>query len=42
MARVLWHFDIQLESESQGWEKQREYTVWDKPALWVTLTNRAE
>ncbi|KAL8696305.1 MAG: hypothetical protein Q9224_002863 [Gallowayella concinna] len=41
LARMIWHFDMQLEAESQGWTEQKEYAVWDKPALWVTLQHRA-
>ncbi|KAL8677773.1 MAG: hypothetical protein Q9186_005832 [Xanthomendoza sp. 1 TL-2023] len=41
LARMIWHFDMQLEGESQGWTEQKEYAIWDKPALWVTLQHRA-
>lgn len=38
---MLWHFDMELEEASQGWMKQKEYVLWDKPPLWVRLTDRA-
>lgn len=37
LARVLWNFDMQLEAESHGWTEQKEYTIWDRPPLWVRL-----
>ncbi|KAL8905669.1 MAG: hypothetical protein Q9207_002483 [Kuettlingeria erythrocarpa] len=40
LARMLWHFDIQLEEESQDWTEQKEYALWDKPPLWVRLEHR--
>ncbi|KAI4222108.1 MAG: hypothetical protein LQ349_007695 [Xanthoria aureola] len=42
MARMLWHFDMQLESESQRWTDMKEYMVWYKPPLWVKLSHRAD
>ncbi|CAL8577374.1 hypothetical protein XPA_003205 [Xanthoria parietina] len=42
MARMLWHFDMQLESESQRWTDMKEFTVWYKPPLWVKLSHRAD
>ncbi|KAL8814103.1 MAG: hypothetical protein Q9223_006646 [Gallowayella weberi] len=42
LTRMLWNFDMQLESESQGWTDQKEYAIWDKPPLWVTLRHRAD
>ncbi|TVY14103.1 Cytochrome P450 monooxygenase aclL [Lachnellula arida] len=41
LTRMLWNFDMQLEDESQHWlDKQKEYTLWDKPSLWVRLDHR--
>ena len=40
LARMLWHFDIQLEDESKGWIDQKEYVLWHKPALWIQLKHR--
>ncbi|KAH8671738.1 putative benzoate 4-monooxygenase cytochrome P450 [Xylariales sp. PMI_506] len=38
LARLLWHFDIELDEESRGWmDTQKEFALWDKPPLWVTL-----
>lgn len=41
LARMLWHFEIQLVDESQDWTDQYEYAVWDKLPLWVRLQHRA-
>ncbi|KAL8948520.1 MAG: hypothetical protein Q9222_005301 [Ikaeria aurantiellina] len=41
LARMLWHFDMHLEEESLDWTDQKEYTLWDKPPLWVRLEDRA-
>lgn len=40
LARVLWNFDMELEEDSQGWTEQKEYTLWDKPPLWVRLKHK--
>lgn len=40
LTRVLWNFDMQLDEASQGWTEQKEYTLWDKPPLWVLLKRR--
>ncbi len=40
LARVLWNFDMQIDKESQGWMEQKEYTLWDKPPLWVKLEHK--
>ena len=37
LARVLWNFDMQIDEASQGWVDQKEYSLWDKPSLWVRL-----
>ncbi|KAL4939387.1 cytochrome P450 [Aspergillus oleicola] len=40
LARVLWNFDLELLPESDGWEKQKVYTLWDKGPLMVRLIPR--
>lgn len=40
LARVLWNFDLELLPESDGWEKQKVYTLWDKGPLMVRLSVR--
>jgi len=40
LARVLWNFDLRLSPESDGWEKQKVYTLWDKGQLMVRLNAR--
>lgn len=43
MARLVWHFDVELESSSSGandeddWFDQKVYTIWEKKPLWVKL-----
>lgn len=38
-AKVLFHFDMELDSRSEGWEKKLEHhTLWSRPELWVKLT----
>jgi hypothetical protein len=33
LARLLWNFDLVMEGESEGWEKQKSYVLWEKGAL---------
>jgi cytochrome P450 len=40
LARVLWHFDINLCEESAGWNEQKSFILWDKPDLMVRLQAR--
>lgn len=40
LARMLWNFDMELSPESDGWEKQKVYTLWDKGPLMVKLSAR--
>ena len=40
LARVLWHFDMELCEESRDWANQKVFILWDKPALNVRLTAR--
>ncbi|PVI01258.1 cytochrome P450 [Periconia macrospinosa] len=35
MASILWHFDMELCPESDGWINQKTYTLYEKPDLWV-------
>ena len=41
LARVLWNFDMQIDQASQGWAEQKEYSLWDKPSLWVRLKHKS-
>ena len=41
LSRVLWNFDMQIDEVSQGWMEQKEYSLWDKPPLWVRLEHKA-
>ncbi|KAL3475518.1 cytochrome P450 [Aspergillus californicus] len=33
LARVIWAFDLELSPESQAWDDQKSYILWDKPPL---------
>ena len=33
MATVLYHFDLELCPESEGWEDQQTYILWEKKPL---------
>ncbi|KAL1969776.1 hypothetical protein VTN77DRAFT_7285 [Rasamsonia byssochlamydoides] len=38
MARTLWNFDLELEPDSKGWNKQNVYLLWEKKPLNIKLT----
>jgi hypothetical protein len=40
LARVLWHFDLELCDESRNWARQKVFILWDKPPLNVRLRAR--
>ncbi|KAL4884930.1 cytochrome P450 [Aspergillus karnatakaensis] len=40
LARVLWHFDLELCPESHGWEQQRAIFLWEKKALLCRIKKR--
>ncbi|TGO58364.1 hypothetical protein BOTNAR_0182g00020 [Botryotinia narcissicola] len=37
LARLLWHFDINLCEESRNWDEQKVFILWEKPDLMVTV-----
>ena len=37
LAKMAWHFDLELMSESTGWENQKSFTFWEKSPLWVKM-----
>jgi cytochrome P450 len=42
LARLVWHFDMELMDESRDWvEGQKVYFLWYKPALMVKLKARS-
>ncbi|KAH6974765.1 isotrichodermin C-15 hydroxylase [Ilyonectria destructans] len=42
LARMLWHFDFELVSESDGWISwQKVFVFWEKPPLKVKITEAA-
>ncbi|KAE8165528.1 cytochrome P450 [Aspergillus tamarii] len=40
LSKLLFNFDIVLTPQSENWDKQRIFIIWDKPALMVRLTDR--
>jgi len=40
MARMLWHFDMELAENAEAWNKQLCYLFWEKPPLKVKLSHR--
>lgn len=42
LAKLLFHFDVELRPESEKWIDQNVYVVWEKPSLMVKLTDRAQ
>lgn len=42
LARVVWNFDMELDATSKDWANQKMFILWDKPALMVRLTPRAD
>ena len=40
LAKVLWHFDLQLEPGMEQWEKQRSWVIWEKRPLLCRLSER--
>ncbi|KAE8363758.1 cytochrome P450 [Aspergillus caelatus] len=40
LSKLLFNFDIVLTAESENWDRQRIFIIWDKPALMVRLTDR--
>ena len=38
IVRILWNFDLLLCPESQNWEKQKVYMLWEKPPLNIILS----
>ena len=39
LARLLWNFDLELCAESEKWDRQCTYTLWEKPPLMCRLRN---
>lgn len=37
LAKVMYHFDLELCSESEGWADQEAYLVWEKRPLMVNM-----
>ncbi|KAI3587206.1 cytochrome P450 [Fusarium oxysporum f. sp. albedinis] len=41
LARVIWNFNMEINTDSMGWLEQNEaYFLWQKPALYMHLTPR--
>ena len=41
LAKILWHFDLELSENCCNWDRQRIIMVWEKPPLNVILKPRA-
>ena len=41
LAKMVWHFDMQLANPKSDWTKQPIYGLWDKNPLLVKLTPKA-
>ena len=42
LARIVWHFDMELCEESKDWTNQNAYVLWEKPPLYVMLAMKGE
>ncbi|GAM34675.1 hypothetical protein TCE0_015f02400 [Talaromyces pinophilus] len=43
LARMMWHFEIELDAESRDWmDDPKEFALWHKPPLFVKLKHRAD
>ncbi|OGM51127.1 sterigmatocystin biosynthesis P450 monooxygenase stcL, partial [Aspergillus bombycis] len=40
LTKLLFNFDIALTPASDEWNRQKAFTIWDKPALMVRLSDR--
>lgn len=40
LARMIWKFDMELCPESQAWDEQKSYGLWEKHPLMCKLTPR--
>ncbi|KAH7396245.1 cytochrome P450 monooxygenase-like protein [Pyrenochaeta sp. MPI-SDFR-AT-0127] len=40
LARLIWHFEFELEEESTNWVDQKVFILWQKPSLMVRLRAR--
>ncbi|KAF4308505.1 putative cytochrome p450 protein [Botryosphaeria dothidea] len=38
LAKLVWNFDFELCPESEGWIRQKIWTLWSKPPLWLKAT----
>jgi cytochrome P450 len=37
LAKLLWHFDFELDRRSVNWTDQKSFVLWEKPPLWVNI-----
>lgn len=37
LAKVLWHFDVELSPKCGDWTNQKSFILWEKPELLVNL-----
>jgi hypothetical protein len=41
LATIIWHFDLELCEESDGWLNQKVFAIWQKGPLIVKLKQRS-
>lgn len=42
LTRMLWNFDLELQDDSIGWEKQQIFNFWEKGPMHVKIFPRKE
>lgn len=40
LTRIMWKFDMKLQEDSQYWDDQKVFTLWQKPQLNIKLSPR--
>ena len=40
MTLLLWHFNFELDPRSKEWSRQEVYLLWQKPPLYVKVSQR--
>jgi len=42
MAKILFNFDMKLDSSCDNWDNQRVFGIWERPPLKIYLITRNE
>lgn len=37
LAKVLYHFDLELDERTGDWTNQKVFGLWEKPPLWMNV-----